>query len=122
MYTHNDGKCFTWVWSETTAIIHVDGKCFTWVWSDTTTFIHVDGKCFRRLWSDTTAVIHIDGKCFKDSMTTTQSVDGVRIGTVAPPGLMIIIKCYLYMVKKNVGHARARTHARHRKRAPVRKL
>ena len=100
MYTHNDGKCFTWVWSETTTIIHVDGKCFTWVWSDTTTFIHIDGKYFRWLWNDTTAVIHIDGKCFEDSMTTTQSVDGVWNGIVAlapPPGPTILyVICKLY--------------------------
>ena len=54
---------------------------------------HIGTKCFSYVKGETTTVTLIGSKRFESRKTTTQSVDGVRNGTVDPPWIDLKIFC-----------------------------
>ena len=73
------------MWGMTATLNLIGSKRFSYVWGETTTVTLNGTMCFLRIWSDTTALTLIGSKRFESRETTTQSVDGVWNGTVAPP-------------------------------------
>ena len=89
-YPHGVLTVFSYRLGMTTTLTLIGSKRFSCVWGETTTLTLNGSKCFLQIWSVNTAVTLIGSKCFESRETTTQSVDGVWNGTVAPPLVYLV--------------------------------